>query len=941
MMDYKNTVFLPKTTFAMKAGLAQQEPEHIKFWQNIDLYSRLRQKSNDKKKFILHFGPPYANGHAHIGHALSYILKDIVTKTYQMMGYEAPLVPGWDCHGLPIEWKIEETYRAKGMAKDDVPVLDFLKECRAFATKWIGIQKSEYERLGIIADWKDPYLTMDPANESRIVKQLLQFVNKGLLYRGLKPVLWSVVEKTALAEAEVEYKDHTSDSIYVKFDVVSSKLPLLTDSALVIWTTTPWTLPGNRAIAYGPEFDYIVLEVLSPTDLISRGQRLVIVKDLVTDFCENVGIKDYTILSTFKGTQLEGTVCAHPWQNQGYDFPVPVLPGDHVTIESGTGLVHTAPTHGVEDFVLGQAYNLEVPATVQADGTYYQHVPLFAGDHIYKVAPKILEKLQAVGALLCANKLVHSYPHSWRSKTPLIYRATSQWFLNIEAIRLQALAEIDKVDWFPAQGRSRIRSMVENCPDWCLSRQRTWGTPLALFVNKKTGEPLQDENVNNRIIEAIAQEGIEAWRKYDDLYFLGKDHNADDYEKVTDIADVWFDSACTQDFVLKQRPELAWPADLYFEGSDQHRGWFQSSLRVSVGLTGQSPYRQVVTHGFVLDEKGYKMSKSTGNVVAPEQVINTLGADLLRLWVVGSDYTQDLRIGSEILKHQEDIYRRFRNTLRYLLGALEGYTGENEISYQELPELEKWVLHQLYLLDRLHQECVQEYDFSTFYTALHTFCAVDLSAFYFDIRKDCLYCDDLTLLKRRATLAIMNKVFLSLVHWLAPVLSFTAEEAWQAYALSPKDERQSIHEQHFIKIEEEWNHPALADKWQAIRTIRRVITSALELERSAKVIGSSLQAHVAVYVSVEIANFLQGIDLNELFITSEATLVIAQPPAGAITLEEVPDVGVVVNMANGEKCDRCWKILPEVGKETDAQSQNRAHSKICYRCEKAVINSQK
>jgi isoleucyl-tRNA synthetase len=938
MMDYKNTVFLPKTSFAMKAGLAQQEPEHIKFWQDIDLYKRLRQKSKDKKKFILHFGPPYANGHAHIGHALSYILKDIVTKTYQMMGYEAPLVLGWDCHGLPIEWKIEESYRAKGISKDDVPILDFLKECRAFATKWISIQKAEYERLGIIADWKNPYLTMNSASESKIVQQLLQFVTKGLLYRGLKPVLWSVVEKTALAEAEVEYKDHTSDSIYVKFDVVSSKILLLADAALVIWTTTPWTLPGNRSIAYGAEFDYSVIEVLSPTDLIVKGQRLVIAKDLVTDFCQTAGIEDYTILSTFKGSKLEGTICAHPWQDQGYDFPVPVLPGEHVTIETGTGLVHTAPTHGVEDFNLGQAYNLEVPATVQADGTYYQHVPLFAGDHIYKVPPKIIEHLQEVGALLWTDKLIHSYPHSWRSKTPLIYRATSQWFLNIEAIRSQALAEIDKVDWFPAQGRNRIRSMVENRPDWCLSRQRTWGTPIALFVNKKTGEPLRDEQVNNRIVEAIAQEGIEAWHKHEDAYFLGKDHNAEDYEKITDIADVWFDSACTQEFVLKQRPELAWPADLYFEGSDQHRGWFQSSLMVSVGLTGQSPYRQVVTHGFVLDEKGYKMSKSSGNVVGPEQVISTLGADLLRLWVVGSDYSQDLRIGSEILKHQEDIYRRFRNTLRYLLGALADYNPVNEVPYENLPELEKWILHQLYQLHQLHQDCVKEYDFSTFYTALHTFCAVDLSAFYFDTRKDCLYCDDVNSPKRCATLTIMNKAFLALVHWLAPVLSFTTEEAWQAYTLSPKDICESIHEQHFIIPEAAWCQPELAEKWQAIRSVRRVITSALELERSAKTIGSSLQAHVVVYVSMEVANLLQGVELTELFISSAATLVIAQPPANAITLEEVPDVGVVVNVANGNKCERCWKILPEVGEAANANGKSRNHAKTCYRCEDVVAN---
>ena len=922
----------------MKAGLAQREPELLQFWQSIDLYERLRQKSKGRKKFILHFGPPYANGHIHIGHALSEVLKDIVTKTYQMLGYDAPLVPGWDCHGLPIEWKIEESYRAKGSSKDEIPVLDFIKECRDFAEKWMNVQKSELERLGIVADWHHPYSTMEPATEGKIAEKLLQFMMKGLLYRGLKPVLWSVVEKTALAEAEVEYKDHTSDAVYVKFDVVESPLASLADAALVIWTTTPWTLPGNRAIAYGSDFDYAVLEVLSPTDLIAKGQRLILAKDLIPEFCQTAGIADYTITETFKGDQLQGTICAHPFQDQGYDFAVPALPGDHVTVETGTGLVHTAPGHGVEDFMVGQAYNIEVPATVQGDGTYYAHVPLFAGQHIYKIAPKMLETLKSVGALLYSSKLVHSYPHSWRSKTPLIYRATSQWFLSIDAIRQQALGVIDKVEWFPAQGRNRIRSMVENRPDWCLSRQRTWGVPIPLFVHKQTGEPLKDEQVNARIVQAIAEKGIEAWHQLEDAYFLGSDHNAQDYEKITDIADVWFDSACTQDFVLKSRPELAWPADVYFEGSDQHRGWFQSSLMVSVGLTEKAPYRQVVTHGFVLDEKGYKMSKSTGNVVAPDQVINTLGADLLRLWIVGSDYTQDLRIGSEILKHQEDIYRRFRNTLRYLLGALADYSVEEQVQTDQLPELEKWVLHQLTKLHELHAKCVEGYDFSTFYTALHTFCSVDLSAFYFDIRKDSLYCDKETSAKRRAARTVMNHVFLALTHWLAPVLSFTAEEAWQAYSLSPKENPESIHERGFLTPDADWHQPALAEKWQVLRDVRRVITNALELERSAKTIGSSLQADVAVYVSSEIAPLLQGLDLAELAITSAATVVIAQPPGAAITLEDVPGVGVIVNNANGQKCNRCWRVLTEVNEELTSTGAKRSYQDVCYRCEDVLVD---
>lgn len=929
-MDYKNTVFLPKTDFAMKAGLAKKEPEFLAYWQDIKLYDKLRAKSKGKEKFILHFGPPYANGHIHIGHALSEVLKDIVNKTYQMMGYDAPMVPGWDSHGLPIEWKIEEAYRAKGIQKDDVPTLEFIAQCRIFAAKWMEVQKSEFERLGIIADWKNPYNTMDYKSEAHIAGQLLEFLENGLLYRGLKPVMWSVVEKTALAEAEVEYKEHTSESIYVKFDVVTPSIPELEGTAMVIWTTTPWTLPGNRAIAYGPEFEYAIIEIDQATDLIAKGQQLVLSKDLVSDFCAKTGITAYSTIKTLSGEELLGTICAHPWRDQGYDFDVPLLPGNHVTTESGTGLVHTAPGHGVEDFSVGQAYNLEIPATVQGDGLYYNHVPLFAGKHVYKVAPMVLEELKKVDALLHSSKLVHSYPHSWRSKAPLIFRATSQWFINIEALRSKVMDQIDEVEWFPAQGKNRISSMVQNRPDWCISRQRTLGVPITLFVNKQTGELLKDSEVNKRIIKAIEEKGIEAWHIHDAAYFLGSDYNAADYEKVIDVLDVWFESACSQFFVLKQRPELKWPADLYFEGSDQHRGWFQSSLIESCGTTGKAPYKQVVTHGFVLDEKGYKMSKSLGNVVSPEDIVNTLGADILRLWIVGSDYTQDLRIGKEILKHQEDIYRRLRNTLRYLLGALADYKNVEEICYDQMPNIEKWVLHQLTELHDLHQKSIKEYDLPTFYTALHTFCSVDLSAFYFDIRKDCLYCDPQDSAKRRAARSVMNQVFVSLVHWLAPVLTFTAEEAWQAYPLSGNE---SIHEQLFPSFPKEWKNEALSKQWATIRDVRRVMTNALEIERSAKTIGSSLQAHIAVYVSSEIATILQNVDLAELAITSAATLVIAQSPAGAVTLDDVSDVGVVVNPATGEKCARCWRVLPEV-KWTEEVT--RKHDGICIRCEEAV-----
>ncbi len=622
--DLKNSVFLPKTSFPMKAGLATKELDFLAYWESMDLYKKLRDQSKGREKFILHFGPPYANGHIHIGHALTETLKDIVNKTYQMMGYDAPMVPGWDCHGLPIEWKIEEAYRAAGKNKDDVDVLEFREECRTFANKWIAIQKEEFKRLGIIADWKNPYITMDFAAEAAVVEQLGHFVMDGSLYRGLKPVMWSVVEKTALAEAEVEYKDHTSDSIFVKFPITKTNHEVLKDAFAVIWTTTPWTLPGNRAIAYGADVSYAC--VLNKT----TNEKYLMAADLVDSVMKVTAVEAYEILRTLTGAQLEGIVAAHPFHAGGYTFDVPLLPGDHVTTDAGTGLVHTAPGHGLEDFEVGKQFALEVPETVGPDGVYYAHVPLFAGQHIFKVNPVVLDKLREAGNLLHTGKLIHSYPHSWRSKAPLIYRATAQWFVSMDTtdLRQKALAAIDEVNWIPASGRNRIRSMVEGRPDWNLSRQRAWGTPMTLFVHKETGELLRDPSVYKRIVEAIRKEGGDAWISSPSSRFLGDSYKADDYEKVNDILDVWFDSGCTHEFVLRERPELTWPADLYLEGSDQHRGWFQSSLLESCGVNGQAPYKNVMTHGFTLDERGYKMSKSLGNTVAPEEVIKKMATTL-------------------------------------------------------------------------------------------------------------------------------------------------------------------------------------------------------------------------------------------------------------------------------------------------------------------------
>jgi len=925
--DYKSTVFLPKTDFPMKANLAKREPDFIDYWKNIDLYGTLREVSKNRKKFILHFGPPYANGHIHIGHALTETLKDIVTKTYQMLGYDAPLVPGWDCHGLPIEWKIEESYRTAGLNKDDVDILEFRAECRTFAEKWIDVQREEFKRLGIIADWDTPYSTMDFKTEARILEQLGQFLMNGSLYQGQKPVMWSVVEKTALAEAEVEYKDHTSDAIYVTFPIIESPLEILRNAAMVIWTTTPWTLPGNRAVAYGEDIEYGVVQ------LSGHSQPYVVAADLLDNFTNLFSEETYQVLGTFSGSTLKGTICAHPLRGQGYDFPVPLLPGEHVTTEAGTGLVHTAPGHGLEDFEVGQKYNIEVPATVADDGRYYDHVPLFADIHIFKANAPVMEAIQARGYLLHSSKLVHSYPHSWRSKAPLIYRTTPQWFISMETngLRQKALRAIDQVAWFPAQGRNRIRSMVEGRPDWCLSRQRAWGTPMTLFVHKKTGEVLRDAKVHARIVEAIAAEGGDTWYTSDPARFLAPGYHADDYEKVMDILDVWFDSGCTHEFVLKDRPDLSWPADLYLEGSDQHRGWFQTSLLEACGTIGEAPYRQVLTHGFTLDEKGYKMSKSQGNIVAPSQVIDSVGADILRLWVVSVDSSEDMRIGPGILKYQEDVYRRFRNTLRYLLGALDGFTDSERVDAKDMPPLEQGILHRLTEMDAILRKCAENFDFMTFYAELHSFCAIDLSAFYFDLRKDSLYCDAPSSLKRRSTRTVMDHLFGCLATWLAPALSFTAEEAWQArYG----EGEFSVHLQMFPEIPLTWENKTLANQWQAVRDLRRVITGALEVERAAKTIGSSLQASVTIYVTSAMEEVLKSLkmtnaDLAELSITSEAQLIIAQPPDDAFTLEDVPNIGVIVHIASGKKCSRCWKVLEEV---------RHSPTDLCNRCQ-AVVSS--
>ena len=853
-------------------------------------------------------------------------------------------MPGWDCHGLPIEWKIEEQYRAKGMDKDQVPVLQFRAECRAFAGHWKDVQSAEFQRLGVLGDWAHPYATMTHRAEAQIVREIHKFLLNGLLYKGVKPVMWSVVEKTALAEAEIEYHDHSSTTLWVKFPVVSTNCAALQDASIVIWTTTPWTIPANRAIAYG-DFKYCVI-----TD--ETHGKLVVAADLAEGFMRRLkGLKEGEVmpasfepLQMIEPAELAGTLAHHPFRgvanHEGYfDYDVPLYPGAFVTTEAGTGFVHIAPGHGEDDFNLGQQRQIKFDETVGDDGRYLPNVKGFAGLYVYKPDGKVGEANGAVikaligaGALLAKQNIKHPYPHSWRSKAPLIFRTTPQWFIAMDrpaAGQNQTLRElagqaIGATQWYPAIGENRIRGMIDSRPDWCISRQRAWGVPIALFVDKKTNEPLRDPAVLDRIAKAFDAEGADAWYQHDAQYFLGDAYKAADYVQVFDIVDVWFESGSTHAFCLNQElgasewPELRWPASLYLEGSDQHRGWFHSSLLEGCGTLGRAPFDAVLTHGFTLDEKGHKMSKSVGNVVAPQEVYEKMGADILRLWVVASDFTDDLRIGPDILKQMGDLYRRFRNTLRYLLGALDGFTEAERVTHAEMPELERWVLHRLHEMEASFRADLAKYDFNHAITALHDFCNADLSAFYFDVRKDSLYCDRPDALRRRATRTVLDHLFTYITAWLAPFLCFTAEEAFLTRHPSDND---SIHLHDFPVVPAAWRDEGLAAKWEQIRALRRVVTSAMELKRADKVIGSSLEAHPAVDVSPEQHALFVGLDAAEIFITSGITLNVVQGDVAKMNM-------TVIEQAKGIKCERCWQVLPEVGQQK--------HPDLCIRCYEAV-----
>ncbi len=948
--DYRDTVFLPKTDFPMRGNLGKKEPVLLQRWAKMDLYAKLREQSAGKPKFVLHDGPPFANGHMHLGHALNKILKDVINRTHQMLGYDAPYVPGWDCHGLPIEWKIEEQYRAKKIDKDTIPVAQFRGECRAFAKQWEEIQSKDFQRLGVVGDWKHPYETMSFHAEAQIVREIHKFLMNGLLYKGVRPVMWSVVEKTALAEAEIEYHDHKSTTIWVRFPVLRAAHKDLKGAGIVIWTTTPWTIPANRAIAYG-DLPYALIEVEATEEesLAKAGDRLVVATELVQDFCIEAKITAKKILlNNLSADDLKGTVCNHPFHGRAgsdgyFDYDVRLYHGDFVTTEAGTGFVHIAPGHGEDDFNLGRANKIEFDETVGDDGRYLPNVKGFEGLYVYQPDGKsgeangaVIRALITQGALLAKKNIKHSYPHSWRSKAPLIFRTTPQWFIALDEVKVDdtgkslrelALKAIDETTWHPALGENRIRGMISSRLDWCVSRQRLWGVPIALFVAKKDNVPLRDEAVSARIADAFEKEGADAWYTHDAQDFLGGNYNKDDFEQVFDIIDVWFESGSTHSFCLDQKlpnpewPNLTWPADLYLEGSDQHRGWFHSSLLEACGTRHHAPYKTVLTHGFVLDEKGRKQSKSLGNVVDPLKVMDTSGADILRLWVLASDYSQDLSLGPNILKQTGDLYRRLRNTLRYLLGALDGMSEDERVAPKDMPELERFVLLRVSEIDAMIREDIAAYNYNHLLQTLHHFCALDLSAFYFDVRKDTLYCDAADNPQRRAVRTVLEILFDHLVIWLAPVLSFTAEEAW----LMRHGENSSVHLQTFPDVPKSWHDEALCHKWAKIRDIRRVVTGAMELARADKKIGSSLQAAPQVYLTAEQEALLEGLDFAEICIASSLEMHTQKPPKGAFMLEDVADVGVEVILASGKKCERCWQVREDVKTQV-----------LCARCAAVV-----
>jgi isoleucyl-tRNA synthetase len=980
--DYRSTVFLPKTDFPMKAGLASKEPAILARWAQEQLYARLREARAGRERFILHDGPPYANGDLHMGHAMNKILKDIVVRSQSLLGKDAPYIPGWDCHGLPIEWKVEEAYRKKKLDKDEVPTKQFRAECRAYAEKWVAVQSEQFQRLGVQGEWDDPYLTMKYEAEAKIVEELLKFAESGQLYRGAKPVMWSPVEKTALAEAEVEYEDVVSTQIDVAFEIVEwPHWPGHVGAKAVIWTTTPWTIPVNQGIAYGPEVDYQLSKA-------SDGNWYVHACALEVAFRARTGL-DLVEWITFEGAALAGAIARHPMHHLGGFFarPRPFLPADHVTTDAGTGLVHMSPDHGEEDFLVCKAAGID-PVFAVDDGGFYRADWEWLGGLGSVINTKfnspegpICTGLREAGALLAASAdFQHSYPHSWRSKARVIYRCTPQWFIPMdkspsplagegqaraasqgegatgetpphpnpspargEGLRATALHAIDETRWVPEKSRNRIRAMIEQRPDWVISRQRAWGVPIALYVNRKTGEYLKDPAVNSRIIHAFHEGGADAWFAADHQALLGNGYRLDEYEPQTDILDVWFDSGSTHAYVIEARYGEGVRADLYVEGSDQHRGWFHSSLLESCGTRGVAPYKGVLTHGFALDGQGKKMSKSDGNVVDPLAIIRDNGADILRLWVASTDYFEDVRIGKEVLAGTSDAYRKLRNTFRYLLGALDGFNEAERVAPAEMPELERWVLHRLATLDAELKQATNDYEFNRYARAIMAFANDDLSAFFFDIRKDSLYCDAPDALKRRAYRTVLDTVFHALVRWMSPILCFTMEEVWGTRF----PDGGSVHLLEWPEVDAGWRDETLGPKWDRLRHIRSVVLGALEKERREKRIGSSLESEITLFLHHDNDAALAGsVDMTELCIVSSCEIRTGhfddlgedskgnsflykkdRLPAGTVFEQNDQTVAVLSTRTDRLKCGRCWRHLPDVVED----------GALCARCE-GVVN---
>ena len=894
----KENLHLPKTAFSMKADLPKKEPEILKKWEEKNIFEKIRESSKGKEKFILHDGPPYANGHIHMGTALNKILKDMVTRFHQMNGKDSVYVPGWDCHGLPIEWKIEEQYKKNKKNKDEVPIKDFRKECRDFAKQWIDVHIKEFKRLGVVGDFDNYYSTMSFEAEAQIVRELGKFLLDGSLYQGFKPVFWSTVEKTALADAEVEYQDHTSNTIYVAFKVKNSPKEFLKDSNIIIWTTTPWTIPANKALAFNTSIEYVLVQIGNLENFTDK--KIVVANNLLDSIIKSCEIKEYKVLETFKGSDFEGTICTHPFKNLGYDFDVPMLDARFVTLEQGTGIVHCAPSHGPDDFNLCLKHNIPSKYTVDNSGYYTDEIPYFSKTHVFKADPIVIDKLKGEKKLLKNDKLQHSYPHSWRSKAPLIYRATPQWFISMEknSLRDNAIKSIADTTFYPAKGKERLLSMIEGRPDWCVSRQRSWGVPLPIFINKKTKEPLRDQKVINRIAEIYEKEGSDCWFTDDPKRFLGDEYDVNDYEKLTDIVEVWFDSGCTHSFVLEKRKDLKWPADMYLEGSDQHRGWFHSSLLESCGTRGRAPFDSILSHGFVVDGKGMKMSKSAGNVISPDEILKNYGADILRAWVASSDYAEDLRIDKTILAQHAESYRKIRNTFRFILGNIQDNFEKQDfdsLDINSFGELEKYILNKLYFLDKSVKSNLKNYNFHKLYRELLNFCTLDLSSFYFDIKKDVLYCDDLNSKKRKECVIVLNIILDCLLKWFAPILVFTTDEIFD---LLNKD-KDSIHLTNFPNIPSNWLNENLDKKWKDLFAIKQKVNIAIEEKRAQKEIGSSLEADVSLYLKDNDIKLLEGLDLEEYFITSKVNL----------QKSSDQDMKIEVKRSTGSKCTLCWKIL--------------------------------